>query len=128
MPTKQLLAQMRFRPWNGVYLSEEYLASVEGAEQITHRILTQYHDAGVVPLVESRVASVAELWRVERMLEQAAMAPEGSLRHCAAADASAVQTNTLELQEMRQARHEQKEARVPEDSEERYRKRLKQGP
>lgn len=125
MPTKQLLAQMRFRPWNGVYLSEEYLASVERAEQITHCILTQYHDAGVVPLVESRVTSAAELRRVERMLEQAAMAPEGWLRHCAAADASAVQADSLEVPEIRQVSQGQREARIPEDSGDRYMKRLK---
>lgn len=30
---------MRFRPWNGVFLSEEYLGSVEKAEAITQQLL-----------------------------------------------------------------------------------------
>lgn len=80
MPTKQLLAQMRYRPWNGVFLSDEYLGSVPAAEKITHRILQTYHNAGVVPLVESRVASSEDLQRVEGMLENAAGVPRGTLR------------------------------------------------
>lgn len=35
----RLLAQMRFRPWNGVFLCEEYLGGVEAAEGITRQIL-----------------------------------------------------------------------------------------
>lgn len=82
VPTKQLLAQMRFRPWNGVYLSDHYLDSVEGAEQITHCILQKYYDADVIPLVESQITSVEELRRVEGMLEQAAHALKGALKQC----------------------------------------------
>lgn len=61
LPTKRLLAQMRFRPWAGVTLSEDYLGSVEGAARVTARLLATYAAAGVVPLLESRVASDDEL-------------------------------------------------------------------
>eukprot|EP00892_Ulva_mutabilis_P005247 jgi/Ulvmu1/3094/UM015_0134.1 len=87
VPTKQLLAQMRFRPWSGVYLSDEYLDTLEGAHKITHTILQQYYNAGVVPLVESKITSTEELRKVEKMLESAAGEEEGLLegmRHSAA--------------------------------------------
>ena len=35
LPSRKLLAQMKFRPWNGVFLSDEYLGSVEAATAIT---------------------------------------------------------------------------------------------
>jgi hypothetical protein len=34
LPNKQLIAQQRFRPWNGVFLSEDYLSGPERAEAI----------------------------------------------------------------------------------------------
>jgi hypothetical protein len=52
---------MRFRPWNGVYLSEEYLGSVEGAERVTRGLLRLYGRYGVVPLVETAVKAEREL-------------------------------------------------------------------
>jgi hypothetical protein len=53
LPTKQLLAQQRFRPWNGVWLSEAYLASPEGAADITREIVRIYREFGVEVLVEA---------------------------------------------------------------------------
>ena len=46
---------MRFRPWNGVFLNEQYLKDVEGATEVTHELLKLYKDHNVVPLVESAV-------------------------------------------------------------------------
>lgn len=36
--------QMKFRPWGGVYLSEEYLSGVEAADEATRRILDVYRE------------------------------------------------------------------------------------
>jgi len=68
IPSGKLLAQMRFRPWNGVYLSQEYLESVEGAESVTQKVLSVYSNRRVVPLIETAVRSDAELDRVETLL------------------------------------------------------------
>ena len=70
MPSKQLLAQMKFRPWTGVFLSDEYLSSVEAADAVTVKMLAMYHDAGVVPLVESKVAKAEHLRRAVDLLAQ----------------------------------------------------------
>jgi len=53
LPTKQLIAQQRFRPWNGVFLSPEYLSGPECAETISKEILAIYLKFGVEVLVEA---------------------------------------------------------------------------
>ena len=62
---------MKYRPWNGVFLSDEYLSGIEAAEGITASILKLYHQYGVKPLVESNISSTAELRRCHEMLERA---------------------------------------------------------
>jgi deoxyribodipyrimidine photolyase len=62
LPSKRLLAQMKFRPWNGVFLSSEYLSSVEAAEAITRGMLGVYHAHGVELLLESSI-SKREEWQ-----------------------------------------------------------------
>ena len=57
----RLLAQMKYRPWNGVFLNDKYLASVEGAREITRQVLQLYRKYDVVPLVESNISTSAVL-------------------------------------------------------------------
>lgn len=68
VPGKRLLAQMRFRPWNGVFLSEAYLSGVDAAMDCTRQLLTVYAQHGVVPLVESAVRNEAELQALTALL------------------------------------------------------------
>lgn len=35
---------MKFRPWGGVFLTDEYLASVESADAVTRRLLDVYRE------------------------------------------------------------------------------------
>ncbi|KAF6259167.1 hypothetical protein COO60DRAFT_1700999 [Scenedesmus sp. NREL 46B-D3] len=69
IPSKRLLAQMRFRPWSGVHLSDAYLSSVAAAEGVTAQLLAAYAAGGVVPLVESAVKHDAELEHVLKLLQ-----------------------------------------------------------
>ena len=66
--TRRLLAQMRFRPWNGVFLSSNFLSDVSKAEKITRELLDVYHTHGVTPLVETSIAKTEELRRVHHLL------------------------------------------------------------
>ncbi|GFH12400.1 uncharacterized protein HaLaN_08080, partial [Haematococcus lacustris] len=80
LPSRKLLAQMRFRPWSGVLLSEEYLGSVEAAEAITREVVRTYAAHGVTPLIESSVRSASELQPVLDLLslyKSAAAEPAG---------------------------------------------------
>lgn len=56
------------RPWNGVFLSQDYLSSVEAADAITRDLLRAYAAAGVVPLIESAVKRDEELSYVLELL------------------------------------------------------------
>ena len=67
----RLLAQMKFRPWNGVFLSKEFLGSVEKAEEITVSILSLYAEHGVIPLLESNIYKVEDLRRALDLFKQA---------------------------------------------------------
>lgn len=60
IPSKQLLARMKFRPWNGVYLSENFLSGVTAAETIVLEMLDIYRDFNVEPLVETAFKNDAE--------------------------------------------------------------------
>ena len=53
IPSKQLLARMKFRPWNGVYLSSTFLSDVPTAESIVREMLEIYKSFNVEPLVET---------------------------------------------------------------------------
>jgi hypothetical protein len=71
VPTKRFLAQMRFRPWAGVFLGDDYLGSVEGAREKTGGLLRVYRKYGVLPLVETSVADEGALESAEALLRRA---------------------------------------------------------
>lgn len=53
LPTKQLIAQQNFRPWKGVYLSDNFLAGPEQARHIVVRLLCLHRKYNVQPLIEA---------------------------------------------------------------------------
>lgn len=69
-PSKQLLAQQKFRPWAGVKLSKDYLNSLDTALDITRDILRIFFEYGVTPLIESRVYKVQQLEDIHKMLSE----------------------------------------------------------
>ncbi|KAK3270170.1 hypothetical protein CYMTET_21417, partial [Cymbomonas tetramitiformis] len=70
IPSKRFLAQMKFRPWNGVFLSGEYYSSVENAERITQQVLGIYREYGVVPLMECNINTCKDLQHAHDFLWQ----------------------------------------------------------
>ena len=85
---------MKYRPWNGVFLSDKYLSSVEAAEGITASVLRLYHRYGVRPLVESNVSSAAELRRLHTLLEDAVCCGQ---RKCCSRDSNHMQGGSESL-------------------------------
>eukprot|EP00535_Pseudo-nitzschia_heimii_P003251 CAMPEP_0197178806 /NCGR_PEP_ID=MMETSP1423-20130617/3973_1 /TAXON_ID=476441 /ORGANISM="Pseudo-nitzschia heimii, Strain UNC1101" /LENGTH=352 /DNA_ID=CAMNT_0042628619 /DNA_START=129 /DNA_END=1187 /DNA_ORIENTATION=+ len=54
LPTKKLVAQQKFRPWNGVFLSRRFLeGGPEEAESVVIEMLRIYRENGVEPLWEA---------------------------------------------------------------------------
>ena len=64
IPSKVFLARMKFRPWNGVFLSESYLNDVEVASTITREIIQIYNQNGIELLIESAVKSEKDITRL----------------------------------------------------------------
>jgi len=53
LPTASLIAQQRFRPWNGVYLSDEFLSGPAAATEIVAGIVRVYNEFRVEILWEA---------------------------------------------------------------------------
>ena len=65
----RLLAQMKFRPWHGVFLSDEYLSSVEAATRITKDLLACYRKHNIVPLLETALRTKKDVDAAHSLLD-----------------------------------------------------------
>jgi hypothetical protein len=88
VPSKALLAKFRFRMWSGLYLSEQYMESVEGATQVTAAIQALYARFGVEPLIESAIRTEKD---VAQFVEVATSGADASADAQAAAGASSAE-------------------------------------
>merc|ERR1712129_659737 len=52
LPTKKLIAQQKFRPWNGVFLNEEFLGSEIKAKGIVLEMISLYNEFECELLIE----------------------------------------------------------------------------
>ena len=57
IPSKQFIARFKFRPWRGVFLSNEYLNSIEESGKITKNIIDFYFNKNIIPLIETELSS-----------------------------------------------------------------------
>lgn len=55
LPSKILLARMKFRPWNGVFLSDVYLNNLDIAISITKELISIYQSYKIEILIETSV-------------------------------------------------------------------------
>ena len=76
IPSKQLLARMKFRPWNGVFLSELFLSDVPAAEKIVLEMLSIYRTFEVEPLVETAFKTDHDAAHVLHLLSEPNMTRE----------------------------------------------------
>tara|TARA_B100001121_G_scaffold268719_1_gene252824 strand:+ start:1192 stop:2007 length:816 start_codon:yes stop_codon:yes gene_type:complete len=68
VPTKQSLARFKFRPWKGVFFSDQYLNSIEKAEYLTRNILKIYLKNKIDLLIESECSSIKQLKNAKSIL------------------------------------------------------------
>ncbi len=68
IPSKQFLARFKFRPWRGVFLSNEYLNSIDESKIITKNILNLYSDNDIVPLIESECINQKQLIEARKFI------------------------------------------------------------
>lgn len=62
---------MRYRPWNGVFLSDEYLSSVDKATEITKMLLAVYRKYNVMPLLETALTTKEDMQAALELLNLA---------------------------------------------------------
>jgi len=69
IPSKQFLARFKFRPWRGVYLSNDYLDSIEVSKNITKKIIDIYLENNIIPLIESECYSEKQLKEARKFIK-----------------------------------------------------------
>ncbi|CAJ1936417.1 unnamed protein product [Cylindrotheca closterium] len=71
LPTKRLISQQKFRPWNGVFLKEEFLGSEDGAKSIVLEMMKLYEIYDCEILIEAPgVRNEKDMQMVESLLAE----------------------------------------------------------
>ena len=68
IPSKQFLARFKFRPWKGVYCSDEFLESVDVANEETIKLLQTYKEYEINPVIETNTSNENYLNNLKRLL------------------------------------------------------------
>jgi deoxyribodipyrimidine photo-lyase len=71
LPTKVLIAQQKFRPWKGVFLSDEFLSGPDGARQVIINLMRMYEKYNVELLFEAPgIRNEKDMEIVQSLLEE----------------------------------------------------------
>ncbi len=68
IPSKQFLARFKYRPWKGVYCSNEFLESEELAHKIITNLLKTYLQNQICPLIETNISTDEHLKKLTNIL------------------------------------------------------------
>ena len=61
IPSNQFIARFKFRPWKGVYISEEYLNSLDSFNGFIKDLINLYLENDIFPLIETECSSTEKL-------------------------------------------------------------------
>ena len=61
IPSNQFLARFKFRPWKGVYCSQEFLESVDYANNLVSKLLKTYKQHNICPIIETNILNDDQL-------------------------------------------------------------------
>ena len=67
IPSKQFLARFKYRPWKGVYCSNEFLESEEMAHKIITNLLKTYKQNEICPLIETSITTGEHLKKLSNI-------------------------------------------------------------
>ena len=67
IPSKQFLARFKYRPWKGVYCSNEFLESEEMAHKIITNLLKTYKQNEICPLIETNITTDEHLKKLSNI-------------------------------------------------------------
>ncbi len=69
VPSKQFLARFKFRPWRGVYLTQDFLNSLEYSKSITTETYKSYCRNDIIPLVETECSTIKQFNEVKDLFQ-----------------------------------------------------------
>ena len=69
IPSRQFLARFKFRPWRGVFLSNNYLNSLQASSEITKKIIDLYLNNSIIPLVETELSSEKQFLEAQNFID-----------------------------------------------------------
>ena len=61
IPSRQFISRFKFRPWKGVYISDQYLNSMDDFYAFTKDLIKIYLDNNICPVIESEFSSIEKL-------------------------------------------------------------------
>ena len=68
IPSKQFLNRFKFRPWKGVYCSNEFLESVDFANNLITELLKVYKQYKICPVIETNITKEDHLNKLKKTL------------------------------------------------------------
>jgi hypothetical protein len=68
IPSRQFLARFKYRPWKGVYCSNEFLESEEFAAKIITNLLKTYRSNQICPIIETNISTDKHLNKLKNIL------------------------------------------------------------
>jgi len=68
IPSKQFLARFKYRPWKGVYCSEEFLNSEEFAFNAVRKLLQIYKKNKICPVIETDVSTQRKISKLMEII------------------------------------------------------------
>ena len=61
IPSKQFISRFTFRPWKGVYISENFLYSLKDFYDFTRELVCFYENNNITPVIETDSSSSEKL-------------------------------------------------------------------
>ena len=68
IPSRQFLARFKYRPWKGVYCSDEFLDSVDVASNLVIKLLKTYKHYNILPIIETNISTDDHLKKLKMIL------------------------------------------------------------
>ena len=69
IPSKQFISRFKFRPWKGVYISDENLNSLDNFNSFTKDLIRIYFENNICPLIETDFSSLEKLENIYSFFE-----------------------------------------------------------
>ncbi len=69
IPSKQFISRFKYRPWKGVYCSDQFLESVETASELVKYLLKIYNKYQICPIIETQVTTERKLHSLKQILQ-----------------------------------------------------------